>query len=214
VLEARAAYTDQKLRDILLAEDRNDEMPTESRGKHANNGPWPGCQACKDRPSSIAASVREHKYEETVASAMRAAKLASAAAATATRRTSKNMQKYTDENLRDILLAEDRNDETPTVSQRQLTNKDQLTNKHPSWALAHDTSSAKNSENTESTDQGLLCMQQKSLGLTNMLDAMTSFTSTLSFEACSSPQSSIVIPPNTDTRKLERDHKSIMKKRT
>ena len=105
VLEARAAYTDQKLRDILLAEDRNDEMPTESRGKHANNGPWPGCQACKARPSSIAASVREHKYEETVASAMRAAKLASAAAATATRRTSKNMQKYTDENLRDILLA-------------------------------------------------------------------------------------------------------------
>jgi hypothetical protein len=121
---------------------------------------------------------------------------------------------YTDQKLRDILLAEDRNDETPTVSQRQLTNKDQLTNKHPSWALAHDTSSAKNSENTESTDQGLLCMQQKCLGLTNMLDAMTSFTSTLSFEACSSPQSSIVIPPNTDTRKLERDHKSIMKKRT
>jgi hypothetical protein len=59
-----------------------------------------GPEAKPARPSSMAASVREHQYEETVASAMRAAKLASAEAATTTRRTSKNMQKYTDEKLR------------------------------------------------------------------------------------------------------------------
>jgi len=207
VLEARAAYTEENLRDILW--DRNDQMPTEPQGKQDNKSPWP-----EEAPSSIAASVREHKYEETVASAMRAAKLASAAAATATRRASKNMQEYTDENLRDI-LAEDRNDKMPTVSEWQLTNKDQLTNK-VLWALAHNTSEVlKTSENTESTDQGLLCMPQKSLRVTNMLDAMTSFTSTLSFESCSSPQSSLstVIPSTTDTRVLERNYKSIMKKR-